>query len=74
MDEKLHRLIEQRAYCLWENANRPDGRELEFCLQAEQEVGIFAGADEADPFIAADDLEPGEFVRREHASEHGAHL
>ena len=74
MDEELHRLIEQRAYRLWENADRPDGRELEFWLQAEQEVGMLAGAAEADPFIAADDLEPGECERREHASEHGAHF
>ena len=74
MDEKLHRLIEQQAYQLWENADRPDGRELEFWLQAEQQVGMRAGAGEADPFMAPDDLEPGEFERREQASEHGTRL
>ena len=71
MNEKLHRAIEQRAYALWENADRPDGRELEFWLQAEQEIGISLAAREADPFMAADDLDPGEFHRREQSVEHG---
>ncbi len=74
MNEKLHRLIEQQAYQLWENADRPDGRELEFWLQAEQQIGMVAGPDEVDPYMAPDDLEPGEFERREQASEFGARL
>lgn len=38
---KAASLVEEtrrRAYELWENAGRPEGRELEFWLQAEREV------------------------------------
>lgn len=72
MNEELHRLIEQRAYELWEEADRPDARELEFWLQAEHDVGGLLGAREADPFMAVDDLDPGEFSQREQSVEHGA--
>ncbi len=57
MDEELHRIIELRAYELWQNAGCPDGRALEFWRQAEQEIR----ADEVDPVLAASSLQPGEF-------------
>jgi hypothetical protein len=69
MDEELHCLVEQRAYALWEDADRPDGREMEFWLQAEQEIRPLESASDPDPFIAPDDLDQGEFRMREHFSE-----
>jgi hypothetical protein len=71
MDEKLHRSIERGADALWEDADRPDGRELEFWLQADQEVDVLDGANEAEPFMAPGDLDPGAFHRREQGAEHG---
>ena len=72
MDEQRHRRIELRAYKLWEEADRPDGRELEFWLQAEQEVGNLGGVNEADPYLTPDDLDQGEFHRREQIVEQRA--
>ena len=48
MDQLRRRPTERRAYELWEDAGRLDGRELEFKLQAEQEVGNLGGVNEAD--------------------------
>lgn len=31
--------IRVRAHELWENAGRPEGKEMDFWLQAEQEIG-----------------------------------
>jgi hypothetical protein len=38
IDLKLKRVIEERAYALWEADGRPDGRALEYWLRAEQAV------------------------------------
>ncbi|MEW5729112.1 MAG: DUF2934 domain-containing protein [Pseudomonadota bacterium] len=38
MDPRLRDVIKQRAYGMWERAGRPSGRDLEYWLQAEQEV------------------------------------
>jgi hypothetical protein len=35
--------VEQRAYELWEADGRPEGRELEFWLKAEQEISEKTG-------------------------------
>jgi hypothetical protein len=32
--------IKQRAHELWEQAGRPEGKELDFWLQAERELGV----------------------------------
>ena len=69
MNEELHRLVEQRAFALWEDADRPDGRELEFWLQAEQEISPQEAAGGSDPYISPDDLDQGEFRMREHFSD-----
>ena len=69
MNEELHRRIEQRAFALWEDADRPDGREMEFWLQAEQEISPQEAASGSAPFISPDDLDQGEFRMREHFSD-----
>lgn len=69
MNEDLHRRIERRAFALWEDADRPDGRELEFWLQAEQEMGSQEAVSGSDPYVSPDDLDQGEFRMREHFSE-----
>jgi Protein of unknown function (DUF2934) len=38
IDPELRRRIEERAYSLWESDGRPEGRDLDYWLQAEQEV------------------------------------
>jgi hypothetical protein len=41
--------IVRRAYALWENAGRPEGRDQEFYLEAERELqGNFRGDAPAD--------------------------
>ena len=37
-DPKLRARIEERAYSLWESDGRPEGRALDYWLQAEQEI------------------------------------
>lgn len=44
MTDKNH-IIRERAYALWETQGRPDGRDHDNWLQAEQEVS----GDESDP-------------------------
>ena len=36
--EETFRLIQTRAYSLWEKSGRPNGRDVEFWLAAEQEA------------------------------------
>jgi hypothetical protein len=52
MDTKEKQLLE-RAYQLWEEAGRPYGREDEFWLQAERELG---GEDKSAPLRTPDNL------------------
>ena len=51
--------IQRRAAELWEAAGRPEGRDLEYWLQAERELGDMSTAGEEDPLAALDDFEPG---------------
>ena len=46
-DPKLRGRIEERAYSLWESDGRPEGRALDYWLQAEQEILAQAEAGEA---------------------------
>jgi hypothetical protein len=39
MDDDLSVRIQKRAYLLWEQENRPEGRHLEHWCQAEAEIG-----------------------------------
>lgn len=43
-----HQQITSRAYFLWEQAGRPEGRDIEFWLQAEKEA---ARSTEAQPLL-----------------------
>lgn len=38
MDSSKHQAIAQRAYALWEQEGRPDGRDVEHWRQAEEEL------------------------------------
>ncbi|MEI6784719.1 MAG: DUF2934 domain-containing protein [Verrucomicrobiota bacterium] len=40
--------VASRAHLLWEQAGRPQGRDLEFWIQAEAEVCLAAGANHKD--------------------------
>jgi hypothetical protein len=55
MDEELRRRIEERAHALWEAAGRPEGRALDYWLQAERELADQSIAGEEDPLAALDD-------------------
>ena len=59
MDDELRQRVQERAHALWRAAGQPDGRELEFWLQAEQELAGLSVAGEEDPYVALDDLPPG---------------
>jgi hypothetical protein len=54
MDPELRRGIEERAYALWEADGRPDGRALDYWLQAEQEIVTQSMAGEEDPLAGID--------------------
>ena len=56
-DRRLRHRIERRVQALWEAAGRPAGRELEFRLQVEAELGQLSVAGEEDPQVAVD--QPG---------------
>ena len=49
MDEALLKAIEQRADELWQAAGSPDGHELAYRLQAEQEIANTSVAGKEDP-------------------------
>jgi Protein of unknown function (DUF2934) len=59
VEEELRRAVAARAYALWQQAGQPDGRELEFWLEAEQELASLSVAGEEDPYVALDQLGPG---------------
>ena len=70
MDDELRRAIELRAYTLWEEAGRPEGREMEFWFAAEEEIGAPEDPGNQAPYVDPDDIPPddidqGEFRRRE---------
>jgi hypothetical protein len=59
MDEETERLIRQRAYALWEQDGRPEGRENEYRRRAAEEIMNQSAAGEEDPLAAVDDEAPG---------------
>lgn len=59
-DDELRRRVEARTLALWRAAGQPEGQELEFRLQAEQELAGLSVAGEEDPFVALDQLRPGD--------------
>lgn len=59
MDETMRQVIRERAYALWEADGRPEGRERDYWLQAEQELLTQSVAGEEDPYIGLDHDEPG---------------
>jgi hypothetical protein len=61
MDPELRHRIEQRAYSLWELGGRPEGRALDYWLQAEQEIVNQSMAGQEDPLAGIDQegREPG---------------
>lgn len=63
MSPELRERVEQRAYALWEADGRPEGRALDYWLQAEQEFVTQSIAGEEDP-LAGIDQEPVEPIRR----------
>jgi hypothetical protein len=58
-DEELRRRITERARQLWEEAGRPEGRDMEYWLQAEEELAPLSVAGEEDPMEALDHSPPG---------------
>ena len=63
-DGDLRRRIERRTLELWDAAGRPEGRELEFRLQAEAELGMLSVAGEEDPQVAVGQFAPGDLRDR----------
>jgi hypothetical protein len=59
MDEKLKKRILERANALWEADGRPEGRDSDYWLQAEEEIMTQSVAGEEDPFEALDHEPPG---------------
>jgi len=53
MAEPTKEQVIHRAYELWEEAGKPDGRDQEFYLQAEQEL---RNADKSSPLRTPDNL------------------
>ena len=51
-DEELRRRIAERARQLWEEAGRPEGRDMEYWLEAEEELAPLSVA-YADPALRA---------------------
>jgi hypothetical protein len=56
MDPELRHRIEERAYALWEANGRPEGRALDYWLQAEQEIVNQSVAGEEDPLAGIDQV------------------
>ena len=54
MDPELRRRIEECAYSLWASEGRPEGRALDYWLQAEQEIVNQSMAGEEDPLAGID--------------------
>jgi hypothetical protein len=57
-DEELLQRIRERAFELWEGDDRPEGREMEYWLRAEQELAPLSVAGEEDPLEALDHTPP----------------
>jgi hypothetical protein len=53
-DEELRRRIQERARELWEEAGRPEGRDMEYWVKAEEELAPHSVAGEEDPMEALD--------------------
>ena len=65
MDEEMKQAIRERAHALWEADGRPEGRELDYWLQAEHELLTQSVAGEEDPYIGLDHDEPGAWKEQE---------
>ena len=59
MDPETQRLIRERAHALWEADGCPEGRDIDYWLQAEEEITAMSVAGEEDPLAAVDDFPPG---------------
>jgi hypothetical protein len=57
-DEELLQRIRERAFELWESDDRPEGREMEYWLRAEQELAPLSVAGEEDPLEELDHTAP----------------
>jgi Protein of unknown function (DUF2934) len=53
--EELKQRITERARQLWEEDGRPEGRDMEYWLQAENELAPHSVAGEEDPADAGDE-------------------
>src|SRR3954447_14415909 len=53
--EELKQRITERARQLWEEDGRPEGRDMEYWLKAEDELAPHSVAGEEDPAVAADE-------------------
>ena len=58
-DEELKQRVAGRARQLWEEAGRPEGRDMEYWLMAEEELAPLSVAGEEDPLEALDHDAPG---------------
>jgi hypothetical protein len=52
--EEMKRRIEERARELWEAAGRPEGRDMEYWIKAEEELAPHSVTGEEDPMEALD--------------------
>ena len=57
--EELKQRITERARQLWEEDGRPEGRDMEYWLKAEEELAPHSVAGEEDPMEALDHDAPG---------------
>ena len=62
--EERKKLVEARAYALWEEAGKPQGGDLMYWLIAEQELDTLSVPVEEELDVAVDDLRPDELVDR----------
>ena len=54
MEPELRRSIEERAYAIWEADGRPEGRAVDYWLQAEREIVNQSIGGEEDPLAGID--------------------
>jgi hypothetical protein len=57
--EEMKRRIEERARELWEADGRPEGRDMEYWIKAEEELAPHSVTGEEDPMEALDHDVPG---------------
>jgi hypothetical protein len=67
VDEELRKAVAARAQVLWQQAGLPEGRELEFWLEAEQELTSLSVAGEEDPDVGLDQIGPGALAPKQPA-------